>query len=176
MYPTSTYDTLYLAQSFVMLLRGEVQLPCTQVRGPDNEKEIETEIVSSNLCAEKGSLPGSVSEGEIANKKVLLKSSTVTREGERPNAAGDPSPAQRPVSPPRNIKASTFIARNIPQMLSHNESSTNVSTSVRDQSVMHSDANKQDKVRHWLDMERERMIESRQTIGESSALSSLIMF
>ena len=159
-----------------MLLRGEVQLPCTQVQGPENEKEMVNKIVSSNLCAEKGALPGSVSEGEIANKKVSLKSSAVAREGERLNvssmrqniATGDPSPVQHLVSPPRSIEASTFITRNIPQVFSHNESCTNVSTSVRDQSVMHSDADKQDKVRHWLDMERERMIELRQTTGESS--------
>lgn len=167
-----------------MLLRGEVQLPCTQIQDPGNEKEMETKIVSSNLCAEKGALPGRVSEGEIAVKVVSLKSSTVTREGERVNVSsmrqsigtGDPFPVQRMVSPPRIIEAGTFITRSIPQVFSHNESCANVSTSVRDQSVMHSDANKQDKVRHWLDMERERMIESRLTAGESSALSSLMMF
>ena len=162
-----------------------MQLPCTQIQGPENEKEMETKIVSSNLCAEKGTLPGRVSEGEIANGKVSLKSSsTVTRERERLLVSsmrqiigsGDPSPVQRLVSPSRIIEASTFITRNIPQVFSYNESCTNVSTSVRDQSVMHSDANKQDKVRHWLDMERERMIESRLTAGESSALSSLMMF
>jgi hypothetical protein len=167
-----------------MLLRGEVQPLSSQVQDPINEKgkekeeEIESNKASSSVCVENA--PSSGSERQDGSKEIPSKMSTVIQEGggggERVNASlmreskgtVDRPPVTHPASPHRAVEASSFSSRNVLQVRSHNDSCSNISTSVRDQSTMDPAYHKQDKVRHWLDMERERMLESRLPLGESN--------
>ena len=169
-----------------MLLRGEVQPLSSQVQGPEKEKgkevvkEVESKKASSSLCVENA--PSSGSERQDGSKEIISRMSTVTREegegggGERVNASlmrqsngtVDQPPVTRPASPHRAVEASSFSSRNVLQVSSHNDSCSNISASVRDQSTMDTAYHKQDKVRHWLDMERERMLESRLPLGMSN--------
>jgi hypothetical protein len=171
-----------------MLLRGEVQPLSSQVQDPVNEKgkekerEVESKKASSSACVENA--PSSGSERQDGSKEITSKMSTVIREevgrggggGDLLNASlmrqskgtVDLPPVTRPASPYRAVEASSFSSRNVLQVSSHNDSCSNISASVRDQSTMDPAYHKQDKVRHWLDMERERMLESRLPLGESS--------
>lgn len=167
-----------------MLLRGEVQPLSSQVQDPVNEKgkekenEVESKQASSSVYVENA--PSSGSERQDGSKEIPSKMSTVIREegggggGERLNASlmreskgtVDLPPVTRLASPHRAVEASSFSSRNVLQVSSHNDSCSNISASVRDQSTMDPAYHKQDKVRHWLDMERERMLESRLPLGE----------
>ena len=166
-----------------MLLRGEVQPLSSQVQDPVNEKgkekekEVESKKVSSSVFVENA--PSSGSERQDGSKDIPSKMSTVIREGgggERVNASlmieskgtVDLPPVTRPASPHKAVETSSFSSRNVLQVSSHNDSCSNISASVRDQSTMDPAYHKQDKVRHWLDMERERMLESRMPLGESN--------